>query len=563
VVEDMVNEMTDVLETDVLVVGGGPAGTWAAIEALRTGASVVLADKGRCGQSGATAAAGTAIWSVPPDPAAREEAMGAREAMGGYLAERSWMSRVLDETWRRVPELDDWGYPFPVDEDGTPQRTSLQGPDYMKRQRRRVRQGGAVILDHHPVLELLTDGDGTVVGAAGIRRQGGDGAWRVRAKAVVLASGGCAFLSRSLGTDVDTGDGLLFAVEAGADLSGMEFSNSYSIAPAGTSMTKSSFYRFASFSHADGSPLEGAGGYQRSPIARALDHEPVFAQLDLLEPAYRPLLRRIQPNFFETFDRLGLDPFTQRFEISLVLEGTVRGTGGIRLTGPGCATAVPGLYAAGDVATREMVCGGFTGGGSHNAAWALSSGCWAGAAAADFASDLGPLAHHRAAVAVGGAGLRPTDQPSGTATRGTTAGGTTAGAVAGGAVAGAVSARDVVAAVQAEVMPYGRNYFRSGDRLADSLDRLDDAWQATRAHLGGGLPAGLDARAQARSREAAAMLATARWMYRSAAARTETRGMHKREDFPAGDAGQHHRLTTGGLDQVWVRPAPLPAAVPA
>jgi hypothetical protein len=39
--------------------------------------------------------------------------------------------------------------------------------------------------------------------------------------------------------------------------------------------------------------------------------------------------------------------------------------------------------------------------------------------------------------------------------------------------------------------------------------------------------------------------------------------MHKREDFPAGDAGQHHRLTTGGLDQVWVRPAPLPAAVPA
>jgi succinate dehydrogenase/fumarate reductase flavoprotein subunit len=535
---------TDVLETDVLVVGGGPAGTWAAIEAMRTGASVILADKGRCGQSGATAAAGTAIWSVPPDPAAREEAMGAREAMGGHLAERSWMSRVLDETWRRVPELDDWGYPFPVDEDGTPQRTSLQGPDYMKRQRRRVRQGGAVILDHHPVLELLTDGDGTVVGAAGIRRQGGDGAWRVRAKAVVLASGGCAFLSRSLGTDVDTGDGLLFAVEAGADLSGMEFSNSYSIAPAGTSMTKSSFYRFATFFHADGTPLEGAGGYQRSPIARALAHEPVFAQLDLLEPAYRPLLRTIQPNFFETFDRLGLDPFTQRFEVSLVLEGTVRGTGGIRLTGPGCTTAVPGLYAAGDVATREMVCGGFTGGGSHNAAWALSSGCWAGAAAAGFAADLGPLAHRRPAVSVGGAGLRPTGTPSGVS-------------------AGATSARDVVADVQAEVMPYGRNYFRSGDRLAASLARLDDAWQATRAHLGGGPAAGLDARDQARSREAAAMVATARWMYRSAAARTETRGMHKRDDFPGTDADQHHRLTTGGLDQIWVRPAPVPAGVPA
>jgi succinate dehydrogenase/fumarate reductase flavoprotein subunit len=550
----VVDDAMDEMETDVLVVGGGPAGTWAAIEALRAGASVILADKGRCGQSGATAAAGTAIWSVPPDPAAREEAMGAREAMGGHLAERSWMSRVLDETWRRVPELDDWGYPFPVDEDGTPQRTSLQGPDYMKRQRRRVRQGGAVILDHHPALELLTDGEGTVVGAAGIRRQGGDGAWRVRAGAVVLASGGCAFLSRSLGTDVDTGDGLLFAVEAGADLSGMEFSNSYSIAPAGTSMTKSSFYRFATFFHADGTPLEGASGYQRSPIARALGHEAVFAQLDLLEPAYRPLLRAIQPNFFETFDRLGLDPFTQRFEVSLVLEGTVRGTGGIRLTDTGCATAVPGLYAAGDVATREMVCGGFTGGGSHNAAWALSSGCWAGAAAAGFANDLGPAAHGRTAIPTGGAGLRPTGTPSGPWADDPSAGRNPAGGT---------PARDVVDAVQCEVMPYDRNYFRSGDRLAASLARLDDAWQATRAHLGGGAAAGLDARAQARSREAAAMVATARWMYRSAAARTETRGMHKRDDFPVGDADQHHRLTAGGLDQVWVRSAAVPTGVPA
>ncbi len=30
---------------------------------------------------------------------------------------------------------------------------------------------------------------------------------------------------------------------------------------------------------------------------------------------------------------------------------------------------VPGLYAAGDAATRELICGGFTGGGSPNAAW--------------------------------------------------------------------------------------------------------------------------------------------------------------------------------------------------
>ena len=43
------------LEADVLVIGGGPAGAWAAISAAAKGARVVLADKGFCGTSGATA----------------------------------------------------------------------------------------------------------------------------------------------------------------------------------------------------------------------------------------------------------------------------------------------------------------------------------------------------------------------------------------------------------------------------------------------------------------------------------------------------------------------------
>ncbi|WP_246504237.1 FAD-dependent oxidoreductase [Bradyrhizobium agreste] len=46
-------------DADVLVLGGGPAGTWVAVSAAERGARVVLADKGFCGTSGATAAAGT------------------------------------------------------------------------------------------------------------------------------------------------------------------------------------------------------------------------------------------------------------------------------------------------------------------------------------------------------------------------------------------------------------------------------------------------------------------------------------------------------------------------
>ena len=50
------------------------------------------------------------------------------------------------------------------------------------------------------------------------------------------------------------------------------------------------------------------------------------------------------------------------------------GTGGLALSEDGCETTVPGLYAAGDVATRELITGGRSGGGSHNGAWAISSG---------------------------------------------------------------------------------------------------------------------------------------------------------------------------------------------
>ncbi|MFD2350982.1 FAD-binding protein [Nonomuraea ferruginea] len=167
---------------------------------------------------------------MQPDPDAREKAMASREAMGGYLADRRWMTRVLDQTYDGVGELATIGrYPFPV-VDGQPLRRGVQGPEYMRRMRIMVRRAGVRILDHSPVTELLTDAAGAVAGAAGHRLQM-DEPYRVRAASVVLATGGCAFLSGTLGCHVNTGDGHLMAAELGAELSGMEFSNAYAIAP--------------------------------------------------------------------------------------------------------------------------------------------------------------------------------------------------------------------------------------------------------------------------------------------------------------------------------------------
>jgi succinate dehydrogenase/fumarate reductase flavoprotein subunit len=503
---------------DVLVIGGGPAGCWAAIAAAESGASVVLVDKGYCGTSGAAASSGVGVWYVPPNPEEREAAMASREALGGYLADREWMGRVLDETYEQVGRLADWGYPFPIGEDGAQSRRSLQGPEYMRRMRRKVSRSRVKIWDHSPAIELLRSADGEVAGATGVRRQKG-GSWTVSAGATVIATGGCAFLGGGLGCDVLTGDGHLMAAEAGAELSGMEFSNAYAISTAFGSVTKTAFYHWATFCHEDGTELEGAGGTSRSPIARALMHERVYAVLDRAAPDIWPTLRRAQPNFFLPFDRAGINPFTDLFPITLRLEGTVRGTGGLRVVDERCSTSVPGLFTAGDASTRELICGGFTGGGSHNAAWAISSGAWAGrgAAAHSVRDRVGP-----ATSPLGGIGLRPSATSSDD-----------------------LHWREIVQAVQQEVHPYDKNYFRTAEGLATSTTRLNGLWEQARGTLGSTVEDVV------RTREAGAMLAHARWMYASAARRSETRGMHKRLDHAAQDPAQHHRLLVGGLDSVW------------
>ncbi|MBW4079824.1 FAD-binding protein [Paenibacillus sp. S150] len=520
------------LLADVLVLGGGPAGAWAAVTAAAKGARVVLADKGYCGSSGAAAASGSGIIYTEPEQRVREEAVNSRYEMGGGLSNREWSMHILEQTYQNMHKLHHWGYPFPLEEDFRPYLKSVQGPEYMRLMRKRVKLAGVTILDHSPALELLADGEG-VAGAEGSRRQAG-GRWRVRAEAVVIATGGCAFLSKALGTNVLTGDGYLLAAEAGAELSGMEFSNAYYISPTFSSVTKGSFYRYATFYYEDGSIIEGADAMRgKAAIAKALMSQPVYCRLDRTPERLRPLLPWSQSNFFMQFERAGIDPFTERFPITMRFEGTVRGTGGLNLVNSSCATRVPGLYAAGDAATRELFCGAVSGGGSHNSAWAMSSGVFAGQGAADYALK-----------AAGSAARRVLKGLSSTA--------------AASPVTNTVSAQipalgedrwgDYTLAVQQEVTPFERNLFRSGEKLRGSLGRLDRLWQEIRSE------AAPSADLHPQTRQIAAMTATARWMYASALARTESRGMHRREDCPQTDSAQQRRLLSGGLDKVWVKP---------
>lgn len=501
------------IETDVLILGGGPAGLWAAVSAAGSGARVVLVDKSRCGSSGPAVYGTTTLWDIAPGQA-RSNAVDRALARGGGLGDATWLHRVIDETHRRLQVWSGTRHRVPDTAGGDPV-VHLDGASYLRRLRRGALEAGVRILDHHPALHLLVDPAGSVVGAAGVQHHNKFRPWTVRAGAVVLATGGCAFLSGGAGTDVNTGEGLLMAAEAGAELSGMEFSGAYGLAPVlsrvhpNPAVAPGLSVHFAVLYDESGVELPGA--YHPAALGALADGRRVYAALHEVPDTVRHWLGR-----HGAIDAAG------RVPVRAVLEGTVLGAGGLALSGSDCMTTVRGLFAAGAVAGREIVAGaaGVTGG--LRGAWALASGTWAGAGAAAFA-----MVTERATSArpVPGAGLGPHAH---------------------------IDPRSVIGLVQEHTLPLRRSYRRSAGSLRDSIAELDTMWPGAQFELGG-IGAG-----QLRARQAAALLAVARWAGYSALVRTESRGIHRRIDHPDAVAHWRVRQRCGGLDDVWVRRADSP-----
>jgi succinate dehydrogenase/fumarate reductase flavoprotein subunit len=153
----------------------------------------------------------------------------------------------------------------------------------------------------------------------------------------------------------------------------------------------------------------------------------------------------------------------------------------------------------------------------------MSSGTYAGRGAARFArAAAGPPPPGQP---LGQAGLRPT------ATAATD-----------------LDPAEVIALAQGHVLPPSRSYSRDPSVLATSRSELESVWRLSVAHLHG---VGRDV---LKARQAASLVAHARWITASSLARTETRGMHRRVDAPGRDPRLDHRILVGGLDSVWTRP---------
>jgi succinate dehydrogenase/fumarate reductase flavoprotein subunit len=113
-----------------------------------------------------------------------------------------------------------------------------------------------------------------------------------------------------------------------------------------------------------------------------------------------------------------------------------------------------------------------------------------------------------------------------------------------------IAAGEVIEAVRNEVTPLDKNFFRSGETLEKSRERLENIWRDVRDHLQG---EGLD---RVRTREAASIAAAGRWSVAAALHRTESRGMHRRTDLPGKNSALAHRLVITGVDEFRIAGAP-------
>ena len=264
--------------TDVLVIGGGPAAAWAAIAAAEAGAGVTLVDKGYHGTSGATAPSNTGTWCVPPGEH-RAQAVARRWERTMGLADQRWMLRLVDRCYENLQRLVEWGYPFPTEESGLLYTANLRGPDYMRFMRARVLRAGVRVLrppsgdraalrrrDHHRRRRA---------GARDRRGTGGSRPAPPCSRPAAAPSSSASSAAPGL-----TGDGLLMAAEAGASLSGMEFTGKYTLAPYDTSLNKGLPFRWATFYDAAGAPLCDAAG---EPVANGIGP----AEKDVARRAHR------------------------------------------------------------------------------------------------------------------------------------------------------------------------------------------------------------------------------------------------------------------------------------
>jgi fumarate reductase (CoM/CoB) subunit A len=225
--------VTQVVEADVLVVGGGGAGMRAAYEAHRAGAKVLLAVKGRFGAIGVRGAGATAsgfsetgsmrgVGLPPRTPGERVQPDELYEDIlqcGLGMADPRLVRILVDEALANRRQLEQWGMVptfaegYGVRTHGVPITVALQSV---------VRNSDIIVRERVAVTDLLVR-ENACVGALAVDERSGE-VLAVKAGSTILATGGLGRLfALNFHPSCVTGDGYALGYEAGAELFNMEF----------------------------------------------------------------------------------------------------------------------------------------------------------------------------------------------------------------------------------------------------------------------------------------------------------------------------------------------------
>jgi succinate dehydrogenase/fumarate reductase flavoprotein subunit len=380
----MIDEIT--LESDVLVVGGGGAGMFAAVAAARNGANVLLIDKNVVGRGGATIMAqmtcASALGEVEPD--SPQLHLEDTVAAGRGLCNESLAALLCEGSPRRIRELGGWKVNWARRDDG--KINQVKAPGHSRQRcvyvdflstgaaicaalRNRIsRDAGIRRLSNVTVTDIVVR-DGEVAGAVGLDIVT-SAPVKLKCAAVVLCTGGMTkMFARTTASNNLAGEGVGLALRAGARVIDIEFLQFYPnghLAPRMVGLDPTTWEPTRvklggrllngigeEFLHRYGEDGNGAYDtardvltyaiYKEVEAGRGTPHGGVYLSFQHIDAAR---LKNALGPAIEIFVRNNIDLTQQPVEVFPIAHYQM---GGVEVDSD-MASCVPGLYAAGELA---------------------------------------------------------------------------------------------------------------------------------------------------------------------------------------------------------------------
>lgn len=200
------------VQTDVLVIGGGMAGLFAAVKAHDAGAKVVMVSKGRLGSSGQTPfAKGIFAYDFEKEEMSIDEFVNSisRSALGSNNA--IYTRQLAEHSMARVNELRQWGF--------------FDSSLYNKSFNRPIEERKIAVQERIVITHLIKE-NGKIAGAAGFSLDE-EKVVIYESKSVILCTGAGGFKPNGFPICDLTHDGTVMAYNIGARVTGKEWNDGH------------------------------------------------------------------------------------------------------------------------------------------------------------------------------------------------------------------------------------------------------------------------------------------------------------------------------------------------